>query len=50
MARLQAEETILSELVWISGPEQESVEPTTEWVTQTMREIHEADDDEEIDD
>lgn len=50
MARLQAEEAILTELVWISGPQEESAEPTTAWVTQTMREIHAADDDEATED
>ncbi len=49
MARLQAEEAILTELVWISGPEQEqeTEEPTADWVTQTLREIHAADPDNE---
>ncbi len=49
MARLQAEEAILTELVWISGPEQEQEtdQPTADWVTQTLREIHAADPDNE---
>ncbi len=42
MARLQAEEAILTELVLISGPEEETPDPTTAWVTQTMREMHQA--------
>jgi len=46
MARLQAEEAVLSDLVWICGPEQEEA-PATDWVTRTMREIHEADPDNE---
>ena len=44
MARLQAEERVLSDLVWISGPEQ-SEEPATDFVTETLRAIHEADPD-----
>ncbi|MGI8412391.1 MAG: TnpV protein [Solirubrobacteraceae bacterium] len=46
MARLRAEEAILSELVWIPAPE-EIEEPANDWVTQTMREIHQADPDNE---
>ena len=47
MARLQAEEAILTELVLISGPQDETPDPTTAWVTQTMRAIDEADPDNE---
>jgi len=50
MARLQAEEVVMRDLVWISGPpeeEEEEEEPATDWVTQTMRAIHEADPDNE---
>ena len=47
MARLQAEEAVLAELVWIPQPGEESEEPATDWVTQTMRAIHEADPDNE---
>ena len=48
MARLQAEEAILSDLVWISGPEQEEdPDPTTAWVTQTMREIRASDEEDD---
>ena len=47
MARLQAEEAILTELVWISGPEQETEQPTVDWVTQTLREMRAADSDNE---
>ena len=54
MARLQAEEAILAELVWTSSEEPEEpefVDPMTAWVTETMRAIHAADpDDEQIDD
>ena len=39
MARLQAEEAVLSELVWIAGPE-ESERPATDLVTETMRDVH----------
>lgn len=46
MARMQAEEVVLTDLVWISGP-QEAEQPATDWVTQTMREIHAADPDNE---
>ncbi|MCA1679745.1 MAG: TnpV protein [Actinobacteria bacterium] len=48
MARLQAEEAVLADLVWISGPEEEeeSPDPTTAWVTQTMREMAASDEDE----
>ena len=46
MARLQAEEAVLTDLVWISGPEEDE-EPATDWVTQTMREMYEADPDNE---
>ena len=46
MARLQAEEVVLTDLVWISGPD-ETEEPATDWMTQTLREIHEADPDNE---
>lgn len=41
MARLQAEEVVLTDLVWISPPQQEE-EPATDWVTLTMREMHQA--------
>lgn len=47
MARLQAEEAVLAELVWIPEPGGESEDPATDWVTQTMRAIHEADPDNE---
>jgi len=47
MARLQAEEAVLAELVWIPEPGEETEEPATDWVTQTMRAIHEADPDNE---
>lgn len=51
MARLQAEEAILTELVLISGPEEETpADPTTEWVTQTMREMAASDEDDATDD
>lgn len=50
MARLQAEEAILTELVLISGPEEETPDPTTEWVTQTMREMAASDEDDATDD
>ena len=46
MARLQAEEKVLSDLVWISGPQQ-SEEPATDFVTETLRAIREADPDNE---
>ncbi len=46
MARLQAEEQVLSDLVWISSPQQ-SEEPARDFVTQTLRAIHEADPDNE---
>ena len=46
MARLQAEERVLSDLVWISGPQQ-SEEPATDFVTETLRAIREADPDSE---
>ena len=46
MARLQAEEVVMRDLVWISGPQQ-SEEPANDWVTQTLRAIHEADPDHE---
>jgi hypothetical protein len=43
MARLQAEEAVLSELVWIAPPEQEGSEPpATDSATQTLREMHRA--------
>lgn len=49
MARLQAEEAVLAELVLISGPEEdESPDPTTEWVTQTMREMAASEEDDAI--
>lgn len=41
MARLQAEEKVLSELVWISSP-QDSETPATDFVTRTMRDTHRA--------
>jgi len=41
MARLQAEEVVLTDLVWISPPQQAD-EPATDWFTQTMREMHQA--------
>ena len=41
MARLQAEEVVLTDLVWICGPD-ETEEPASDWVTQTMREMHQA--------
>jgi hypothetical protein len=41
MARLQAEEAVLSELVWIAGPG-ESEQPATDSVTETMRDMHRA--------
>ena len=47
MARLQAEEAILAELVWTSSAAPEVAEPTTEWVTETMRAIQAADPDNE---
>jgi len=50
MARLQAEEAILTELVLISGPEDETPDPTTAWVTQTMREMTLSDEDDATDD
>lgn len=46
MARLQAEEVVLTDLVWISPP-QETEAPASDWVTQTLRAIHEADPDNE---
>jgi hypothetical protein len=46
MARLQAEEAVMSDLVWISGPPQDEA-PATDWVSQTMRAIHDADPDNE---
>lgn len=39
MARLQAEEAVLSELVWIAGPE-DSEQPATDLVTETMHDVH----------
>jgi hypothetical protein len=39
MARLQAEEAVLGELVWIA-PSQESEAPATDFATQTLREMH----------
>jgi hypothetical protein len=51
MARLQAEEAILTELVLISGPEQETpADPTTAWVTQTMRDLQPIDEDDPTED
>jgi len=50
MARLQAEEAILAELVWTSSAEPEISEPTTEWVTETMRAIGTVDPDDEATD
>jgi hypothetical protein len=51
MARLQAEEAILAELVLISGPEEEiPADPTTQWVTQTMREMAATDEDDATED
>ena len=50
MARLQAEEAILTELVLISGPEDETPDPTTAWVTQTMRDMTPSDEDDATDD
>lgn len=47
MARLQAEEAVLADLVWIPEPGEETEEPATDWVTQTMRAIHDADPDNE---
>lgn len=44
MARLQAEEAVLAELVWIPEPER-SEDPTSDWVTRTMRDIAGADPD-----
>lgn len=44
MARLQAEEMVLSELVWITAPDPEDP-PARDWLTQTLREIHQADPD-----
>lgn len=50
MARLQAEEAVLAELVWIAGPDEENEPPATDFVTQTLREMHQglfAEDDDE---
>jgi hypothetical protein len=41
MARLQAEEAVLGELVWIAAPEQ-SERPATDPATQAMRDVHRA--------
>jgi hypothetical protein len=41
MARLSAEEAVLSELVWISPPQEETSPTTPHWVTQTLGEMHE---------
>ena len=41
MARLQAEEAVLGELVWIASPgETEPPAPATDSVSETMREMH----------
>ena len=53
MARLQAEEAILAELVWTSSEEPqepEISEPTTAWVTETMRAIGTVDPEDEATD
>jgi len=42
MARLRAEEAILTELIWISGPEAPQ-QPATDSMASTMREIYAAD-------
>ena len=47
MARLQAEEAVMTDLVWISGPQSEEEAPATDWVSETMRAIHDADPDNE---
>ena len=41
VARLRAEEVVLTDLVWIPGPEEDEA-PATDWVTTTMRESHKA--------
>ncbi len=41
MARLRAEEAVLTELVWIPGIE-DPEQPASDWVTQTLRESHQA--------
>lgn len=47
MARLQAEEAVLSELVWTIPEDPELEEPPVGWVSQTLQEIFEADPDNE---
>jgi hypothetical protein len=40
MARLQAEEAVLSDLIWIAEPAAAETTTPTDRVTQTMRDVH----------